>query len=123
MLSSSQPVTTDTLPSNVPKLDPRGANWAIFSIRFQTGVQAKSKLWPHFSGAAQRPYPASVAAAPASAPLTAEQTAELEKWEERESLAKNLLLGRLPDSTVLKVRNLPTTAAMWAKVVQEYTQK
>lgn len=43
------PVTTDTLPTNVPKLDIKGANWAIFSLRFQVAVEAK-ELWSHFDG-------------------------------------------------------------------------
>ena len=38
------PVTTVILPSNVPKLNIKGTNWAIFAFRFQVAVEAKD-LW------------------------------------------------------------------------------
>lgn len=53
-MSTAVPVTTDTLPSNVPKLDIKGTNWAIFSLRFQVAVEAK-ELWKYFDGSCPRP--------------------------------------------------------------------
>ncbi|KAG1825137.1 hypothetical protein DFJ58DRAFT_849614 [Suillus subalutaceus] len=40
-MSTTVPATMDTLPTNVPKLDIKGTNWAIFSLRFQIAVEAK----------------------------------------------------------------------------------
>ncbi|OJA15736.1 hypothetical protein AZE42_14118, partial [Rhizopogon vesiculosus] len=53
-MSTPIPVTTDTLPSNVPKLEIKGTNWAIFSLRLQIAVEAK-ELWKHFDGSTPRP--------------------------------------------------------------------
>lgn len=53
-MATAIPITTDTLPGNVPKLDIKGANWAIFSLRFRTAVEAK-ELWSHFDGTSARP--------------------------------------------------------------------
>jgi hypothetical protein len=50
-------LTTDTLPSNVPKLDVSGANWAIWSLRFFVAIDAKGK-WGHFDDTRPRPLPA-----------------------------------------------------------------
>ncbi|KAG2130391.1 hypothetical protein DEU56DRAFT_914820 [Suillus clintonianus] len=57
-MSSTVPITTDTLPSNVPKLNVKGTNWAIFSLRFQIAVEAK-ELWKCFDGTTSRPMGAS----------------------------------------------------------------
>jgi len=48
---------------------------------------------------------------------------ELAKWQKNENLAKHLLFQRIPDSTALRVRNLPDVAAMWTEIVREYTEK
>jgi len=72
---SAIPVTTDILPSNVPKLDVKGINWAIFAFRFQVAVEAK-ELWGHMDGTATRPT--------YSAPLSVAQ--------------------RIPDSTALRIQ-------------------
>ncbi|OJA13368.1 hypothetical protein AZE42_11464 [Rhizopogon vesiculosus] len=100
---STLPITTDTLPNNVPKLDVKGTNWAIFSLRFQIAVGAK-ELWTHFDGTAPRPV---------GTPT----------WQKSESLAKHLLTQRIPDSTALRVWNLTDVAAMWTEIVREYTEK
>ncbi|THH06822.1 hypothetical protein EW146_g9493 [Bondarzewia mesenterica] len=47
-------ISSDTLPSSIPKLDTHGENWAIFSIRFETAVKAKGK-WDHFDGSNPEP--------------------------------------------------------------------
>ena len=48
-MSTAIPITTDTLLGNVPKLNIKGANWAILLFCFRTAVEAK-ELWPHFDG-------------------------------------------------------------------------
>lgn len=42
-------VTTDTLLSNIPKLDIKETNWMIFNFCFQVTIKAK-ELWGHLDG-------------------------------------------------------------------------
>ena len=98
-MSTTLPITTDVLPSNVPKLDAKGTNWAIFSWRFQVAVEAKELWSAHLDGSAPRPVaatPVSVAMTPgptaAVAPGTTVQVPTddeketLEKWIRKEGL-------------------------------------
>ena len=93
-MSTAIPITTDTLPSNIPKLNVKGMNWAIFSFRFQVAIEAK-ELWSHFDGTSTSP---TVSATPMAAETTASN-----KWQKDESLAKHLLTQRIPDSTALRI--------------------
>lgn len=111
-MSTAVPVTTDTLPTNIPKLDIKGTNWAIFSLRFQVAVEAK-ELWKYFDGTCPCP----------ALPVTATETTVLEKWKKNENLTKHLLTQRIPNSTALRIRNLVDVATMWAEIVREYTEK
>lgn len=115
-MSVTVPVTTDSLPSNVPKLDVKGTNWAIFAFRFQVAVEAKD-LWKQFDGSTPQPVAAT------TSPLTETETAANALWRKHESQAKNLLTQRIPDSTVLRIRNITTVHAMWTEIVREYTEK
>ena len=81
-MSTTVPITTDTLLSNVPKLDVKGTNWAIFVFRFQVTVEVK-ELWSHFDGSSSPP---TISATP-----MATETTALNKWRKDESLAKHLL--------------------------------
>jgi hypothetical protein len=121
-MSTTVPVTTDTLPSNVPKLDIKGTNWAIFSLRFQIAVEAK-ELWDHFDGTNQSPVGTPTTSSGGATVATPPDPDALAKWQKSEKLARNLLAQRIPDSTVLRVRNLSDVATMWAEIVREYTQK
>jgi len=78
---------TDSLPitlPNVPRLEPSGANWAIFTLRFQEAMQANQK-WGHFDGSITRPIPADVAK-----PTDDEKTAMVD-WDRSESVALYML--------------------------------
>jgi transposase InsO family protein len=121
-MSTAIPVTTDTLPSNVPKLEIKGTNWAIFSLRLQTAVEAK-ELWKHFDGSTPRPVGASTVAAGGAVVVSPPDPDDLAKWLKNENLAKHLLFQRIPDSTALRVRNLTDVVAMWTEIVREYTEK
>ncbi|KAI6095718.1 hypothetical protein F5141DRAFT_971345, partial [Pisolithus sp. B1] len=121
-MSTAIPITTDTLPGNVPKLDIKGANWAIFSLHFQTAVEAK-ELWSHFDGTSQCPVGPTVTAADGTETVSPPDPDELAKWQKSENMAKHLLTQRIPDSTALRVRSLTTVAAMWNEIVREYTEK
>ncbi len=51
---------TDSHPITIPNvlcLEPSGANWAIFTLRFQKAMQANQK-WGHFDGSSTCPIPA-----------------------------------------------------------------
>ncbi|KAJ8585858.1 hypothetical protein M405DRAFT_744574 [Rhizopogon salebrosus TDB-379] len=113
---STLPITTDTLPNNVPKLDVKGTNWAIFSLRFQIAVEAK-ELWMHFDGTNPPPCPNGTTIPSPPDPD------DLAKWRKSENLAKHLLTQRIPNSTALHVRNLTDVTTMWAEIVREYTEK
>ncbi|KAF8835580.1 hypothetical protein BDN67DRAFT_867287, partial [Paxillus ammoniavirescens] len=115
-MSVTVPVTTDSLPTNVPKLDVKGTNWAIFTFRFQVAVEAKD-LWKQFDGSMPQPVAAT------TSPLTETETAANALWRKHESQAKNLLTQRIPNSTVLRIRNITTVHAMWTEIVREYTEK
>jgi len=121
-MSTSIPITTDTLPSNVPKLEMKGTNWAIFSLRLQTAVEAK-ELWKQFNGTSPRPVSTSMKAPDGSVVVSPPDPDELAKWQKNKNLAKHLLFQRIPDSTALHVCNLPDVAAMWTEIMREYTEK
>jgi len=106
----------DILPSNIPKLDATGLNWAVFSIRFEDAIQAKG-FWGHFSGTTPRP-----TAAIESAP-TAEELAAIERWEKDERLARSLLTQKLPDSALMCIRNKSSVKEHWDAITTEFTQK
>jgi len=103
---STQSVSHDTLPNSVPKLDPRGENWAIFKIRFQNAMEAKEK-WAHFDDQQKRPTDA----------------AEAAEWDKNERMAKYMLTQRLPDSTVVRIQKCKNVAEQWSANVKEYTEK
>ncbi|KAF8546916.1 hypothetical protein OG21DRAFT_1378084, partial [Imleria badia] len=88
---STVPVTTNTLPSNVPKLNVKGTNWVIFAFRFQTAVKAKD-MWGHFDGPVAKPMFAS--------PMSAEETDEHNKWHKNEGILKHLLTQHIINETL-----------------------
>ncbi|OJA11388.1 hypothetical protein AZE42_13744 [Rhizopogon vesiculosus] len=119
---STVPITTDTLPSNVPKLDIKGANWAIFSLRFQIAVEAK-ELWKQFDGTTPRPVGVASTAPDGTVTISPPDPDALAQWLKSEGLAKHLLTQHIPDSTVLRIWNLTNVAAMWMEIMHEYTEK
>jgi hypothetical protein len=90
---STLPITTDTLPNNVPKLDVKGTNWAIFSLRFQIAVEAK-ELWMHFDGTNPPPVGPPVAGPNGTTVPSPPDPDDLAKWRKSENLAKHLLIRK-----------------------------
>ncbi|ETW85218.1 hypothetical protein HETIRDRAFT_115390 [Heterobasidion irregulare TC 32-1] len=115
---SAVSVSTNTLPSNVPKLDPKGTNWVIFSIRFKDAITTKKK-WGHFDGTA--PCPSFTVATGAT--LSEKQLTTIQTWNDDEASAKYLLSQRLPDSTVIRTNKIAMIATHWASIVTDYTAK
>ena len=87
-MSTTVTALTDSLLSDVPKLNPSGVNWAIFEFRFLSAVKAKGK-WDHFDGSTPIPVLAS------QTEPTAEETTEINKWRKDEATAINLLLQKI----------------------------
>jgi hypothetical protein len=121
-MSAAIPVTTDTLPSNVPKLEIKGTNWAIFSLRLQITIEAK-ELWKHFDGTTPPPVGPPIAGPNGTTVSSPPDPDDLAKWQKNENLAKHLLFQRIPDSTALRVWNLTDVVAMWTEIMREYTEK
>ncbi|KAG2344659.1 hypothetical protein BDR05DRAFT_999045 [Suillus weaverae] len=120
-MSTTVPVTTDTLPSNMPKLDLKGMNWAIFSVCFQVAVKAKD-LWKQFNKS--NPKPVSMSATSGVTTIVSPPNpVALAQWQKHKNLAKHLLTQWIPDSTALRVQHMTDIAAMWKEIVCEYTEK
>ena len=76
---------SDSLPSSIPKLDPSGLNWAIFSVRFKDAVEAKG-FCSHFEGTDSRPAAISITVTAAddtvtTTPPSAAELAAVEQWD------------------------------------------
>ena len=121
-MSTAIPITTDTLLGNVPKLDIKGVNWTIFSLRFWTAVEAK-ELWPHFDGTSIRPVGTTTTATDGTVVTSPPDADELTKWQKSKNMVKHLLTQHIPDSTALRVQSLHDVEAMWNEIVREYTEK
>lgn len=113
-MSTATTALTDTLPSTVPKLNPSGANWAVFEVRFRAAVDAKG-FWGHFNGTI--PYPT------VSSPSTSIERALLAQWQKDERSTKSLLTQKIPDSALMLLWNKNTVEERWAVIRKEYTQK
>ncbi|THH16365.1 hypothetical protein EW146_g4254 [Bondarzewia mesenterica] len=108
-------ISSDTLPSSIPKLDARGKNWMIFSIHFKTAVKAKGK-WDHFIGSNPKPvFP--------TLPVSEFEETLLNTWSKDECTTQYLLTQRIPDSTIVRMQKFTTVADQWASIVAEYTLK
>jgi hypothetical protein len=114
-MSTTTTSLNDILPSNVPKLDANGLNWAVFSLRFEDAVQAKG-FWGHFDGTSLCP------TAAASAP-TPDELAAIEKWEKDEHSSRSLLTQKLPDSALMRIRTKPSVRERWEAITKEFTEK
>ena len=107
---------SDPLPGSVPRLEPSGVNWAIFSMRFQEAMEANAK-WGHFTGSVARPIPVDI-----NAPTDAEK-ATMAAWDQDEVVARYLLSQRLPDSTAVRLKALTSVVDRWNKVKSEFSIK
>jgi len=112
---STANIPSDSLPSTVPKLDPTGSNWALFSIRFEEALSTHGR-WGHFDGTDAKP----VLSTPTAKPDEMEKLAE---WEKEERMAQYMLSQKLPDSVVVQVHKLDTVKKKWDLVKEEYTRK
>ena len=114
MTSTSQNIPSDSLPSTVPKLDPTGTNWAIFSIHFEEALSTRGQ-WGHFDGSVKRPV------AQAKPPSKDEQE-KIDEWDKEELTTHYMLSQKLPDS-VVQICKLTTVAEKWKLVEEEFMHK
>jgi hypothetical protein len=121
-MSTTVTALSDSLPNDVPKLDPTGVNWAIFEIRFTAAIRAK-RQWGHFDGSSTPPVPVSVTSPGGTVSITPEDAADVEKWNRDEATAKNLLLQKVPDSIAMKIRRFADVAGAWKAIATEFTEK
>ena len=108
--------TIEQLPPNIPRLEPNGVNWAVFSMRFQEAMQA-TRRWSYFDGSKLCPVPAD------KANPTDAETEAIDKWDYEDQIARYLLSQRLPDTTTMQVSHFKTVKERWEKVTEEFTAK
>ena len=109
-------IMSDPYAISVPRLEPNGSNWVIFSMRFQEAMEANLK-WSHFDGSATRPVPKD-----AKNPTDDEKKSGL-AWDQDEVMARYLLSQRLPDSTAVRLKGLASAKERWDKVKAEFSVK
>jgi hypothetical protein len=113
---AATPTTIEKLPANIPCLEPNGANWAIFKMRFSNAMKVTHR-WGYFTGLKPCPEPADP-----DKPTTDEAEA-IEQWEYDDSVATYLLSQRLPDTTEMRLASCSTTKERWAVVSRDYQAK
>lgn len=97
--SISTTALADSLPSSVPKLDPSGQNWAIFSVRFQDAVEASRRK--DFGAISMDPSPVQPCCHLLQPPAAEAQ------WMKDERSAKSLLTQKIPNDTgIVAICNL-----------------
>jgi hypothetical protein len=106
----------DPLPTSIPRLEPTGSNWAIFSMQFQEAMEANQK-WSHFSGSPARPAPANASKA------TDEETKAMSDWDQEEVVTRYLLSQRLPNSTAVHLKTITSIKERWDKVKAKFSVK
>ena len=112
---SSTPSLSD-FAAAVDKLEPTGSNWVMWQNRFMIAVRQK-RVWSHFDGTSSKPVPM-IPGVPSSSTDKA-----IEDWQDKEDLARHLLVQKLPDSLFSKHMRKTTVAEIWSAIVTEFTHK
>jgi gag-polypeptide of LTR copia-type len=107
---------TEQFTTHIPRLDPEGANWANFAMRFK-GAMIASRCWGYFDGSKKHPAPADE-----DKPTNTEVEA-MECWDSKDQIAGYLLIQRLPDLTTMEESHLNTAKERWEMVQKEYMAK
>jgi hypothetical protein len=107
---------TEQFTAHIPCLNPEGANWANFAMRFK-GAMIASRRWGYFNGSKKHPAPADE-----DKPTDTEVKA-MERWDSKDQIAGYLLIQWLPDLTAMEASHLNTAKERWKMVQKEYTAK
>ena len=113
------PVSLSDFSAAVEHLDLTGANWVVFQNRFLIAVEQKDVLG-QFDRSNPKPSPLKEDATETE---KKKHTKELASWQKKESLAKYLLMQKLPDSMFMKYLQKGTVADIWSAIVEEFTVK
>jgi len=113
MISS---VPSITVSSDVPHLDPEGANWAVFAFRFRRAMILAGR-WEYFDGSDTRPIPNDLSN------ITDAEKLDRKRWDREDVIAQCLLGQRLPNETAMDMEGFPTAEAQWSAVNELFTAK
>ena len=108
--------TIERLPTTIPYLEPNGANWAIFAMRFRDAMKVMRR-WMYFTGEKPCPKPKD----PGNP--TEREVDVATKWEYEDSVASFLLFQRLPDTAVMRLSSCSTAQEQWEMLTQEHQAK
>jgi hypothetical protein len=106
----------EELPADIPRLEPDGTNWAIFSLRFCEAMQV-TRHWGYFDGTTPCPSPED------PADPTEDEIEAIKQWEYEDLVARYFLSQYLPDTTFMRLNQYPTAQLRWKYVSDEYTDK
>jgi hypothetical protein len=106
----------DHLTANIPRLEPNGANWAIFSMRFREAMKV-TRHWGYFNGNKPRPVPQD------KDKPTDDENLAMETWDYENELACFFLIRSLPDTTAMRLNHFMSAKERWDKVHEEFTAK
>ena len=94
VIMSAPSATIEQLPANIPWLEPNGANWAIFQMRFKDTMKV-TQQWGYFTSLKPCPKIQDLAAP------TDDELNGIEQWEHDNSVTCSLLSQCLPNTTIM----------------------
>jgi hypothetical protein len=120
--------TSQTL--SVPKLSDDGSNWVDYATKARTAMGSKG-LIRHIEGTARKPTPyAEVNGAlmvDATTPATDDQIdakeRRLDEYEQKEYLARHIIITSISPRLLTSVKELKTSALMWDAIKTDATAK
>lgn len=116
---------------NLPKLQEDGSNWVTYKARVMNNLTSRGLL-RHVEGTAQKPVQLTEKAGEYFKPgsTTALTDKELEKHDDsvdlygqKQALVRDIVYETISKSTFLEVKDEPTAAKMWKKLVAMHENK
>ena len=128
MSTASYNPTSQTL--SIPKLLDDGSNWVDYDIKARTAMGSKG-LIRHIQGTARKPVPYTeinkVLMVDATTPATEDQIdakeRRLEEYDQKEYLARHILLTSISPRLLASIKTLETSALMWNAIKADATSK
>jgi hypothetical protein len=113
MISS---VLSITVLSNVPHLDPEGANWAIFAFHFWRAMILASH-WDYFDSSDMHPILTDLSN------ITDVKKLDCKWWDYEDIIAQCLLGQHLPNETAMDMEGFLTAEVQWSTINALFTMK